>query len=315
MCGRLLRLRSDFRAPGLGRDAALPCGARSTFLSWDSLLGSPSPTCPRPSTPRRCCQRPSGKAAKPLLPVPPSWVCTTSTVFSGSRVPGLLHPGAGHGVRSVSPWHRVFHPRVASVDGTVPRNVFVPFEDFPSPIAVPHRCGRCLPAVRRPPPEGGALHSARHRCRGLAVTVLVCTPRGRFDLARCLAFAAVAPSTGVSPDGAAGPPHERRSEPWTPLLQASAPGCPDHTCRRESGTRSGRRRIDDQPARPLPPPLGCGGPPRAPPSVAGAEAPVLRREVAVTPESEDSSASNHAERKRSAHARWCLYPDHLLSQR
>lgn len=38
----------------------------------------------------------------------------------------------------------------------VPHHAFTPFEDFPPPAAVPHRCGRCLPAVHsRPCPKTG----------------------------------------------------------------------------------------------------------------------------------------------------------------
>jgi hypothetical protein len=35
--------------------------------------------------------------------------------------------------------------------GRFPTGAFVPFEGFPSSAAVPHRCGRCPRAVRRPP--------------------------------------------------------------------------------------------------------------------------------------------------------------------
>jgi hypothetical protein len=31
--------------------------------------------------------------------------------------------------------------------GTIPATRFTPFEDFPSPAAAPHHCGRCPPAV------------------------------------------------------------------------------------------------------------------------------------------------------------------------
>jgi hypothetical protein len=72
--------------------------------------------------------------------VPPSWFCTTSTVFSrtGSRA---LHLGTGRG----SPCFHLTHPVTRS--GSCVLIALTPLEEFPSPVAVPHHCGRCLLAV------------------------------------------------------------------------------------------------------------------------------------------------------------------------
>ena len=44
--------------------------------------------------------------------------------------------------------------------GRFPGGAFTPFEGFPSSAAVPHRCGRCPPAVRPPPPRVPVARSA-----------------------------------------------------------------------------------------------------------------------------------------------------------
>jgi hypothetical protein len=47
--------------------------------------------------------------------------------------------------------------------GTIPATRFTPFEDFPSPAAAPHHCGRCLPVVTVLP--GSAPGRNRLPCR------------------------------------------------------------------------------------------------------------------------------------------------------
>jgi hypothetical protein len=66
---------------------------------------------------------------------------------------GLLHPAAGPGVRRVSRCLRPGLPKVPRPVGPFPATRIVPFEGFPSTVAVPHHCGRCPPAVGRQPPR------------------------------------------------------------------------------------------------------------------------------------------------------------------
>ena len=94
--------------------------------------------------------------------------------FLHSQATGLLHPDVSHGVRCVSDL-RVPSPdsrRNASPSGRdlgdLPQQRTPPFGDFPSPIAAPHHCGRCLLAVhtqRRTlllsPSEDGMTRNAR----------------------------------------------------------------------------------------------------------------------------------------------------------
>jgi len=47
--------------------------------------------------------------------------------------------------------------------GRFPGGAFTPFEGFPSSAAVPHRCGRCPPAVRPPPPRAPVAGPAQAR--------------------------------------------------------------------------------------------------------------------------------------------------------
>jgi hypothetical protein len=91
-----------------------------------------------------------------------------------SQATGLLHPDVSHGVRCVSDL-RVPSPdsrRNASPSGRglgdLSQQRTPPFGDFPSPIAAPHHCGRCLLAVhtqRRTlllsPSEDGMTRNAR----------------------------------------------------------------------------------------------------------------------------------------------------------
>jgi hypothetical protein len=75
----------------------------------------------------------------------------------GFAPPRRFTPRESHG--SVAPRNRSKVRRVSCVPparatrrrldrtGTFPATRFTPFEDFPSPAAVPHHCGRCLPAV------------------------------------------------------------------------------------------------------------------------------------------------------------------------
>lgn len=94
--------------------------------------------------------------------------------FLHSQATGLLHPDVSHGVHCVSDL------RIPSSDsrlnaspsgrdlGDLPQQRTPPFGDFPSPIAAPHHCDRCLLVVytqRRtllfPPSEDGMKRNAR----------------------------------------------------------------------------------------------------------------------------------------------------------
>jgi hypothetical protein len=106
--------------------------------------------------------------------VPPSWFHTTSTVFSriGSRAYCIPVPDK---VRLVST------PRILVSQHTqrFPA-AHTPLEEFPSPAAVPHHCGLCLPVVDttqtmlhaavagRPPPR---LHALRRTHDGRCARV------------------------------------------------------------------------------------------------------------------------------------------------
>ena len=82
----------------------------------------------------------------------------------GFAPPRWFSPCKGHG--SVAPRNRSRVRRVSCVpscqatrrrlDGTgsIPATRFTPYEDFPSPAAVPHHCGRCLPVVTVLPGSG-----------------------------------------------------------------------------------------------------------------------------------------------------------------
>ena len=57
---------------------------------------------------------------------------------------GLLHPDVDHGVRYVS---KLLHRRKRRVPIFFPATRFIPPEEFPLLVAVPHRCGPYLLAV------------------------------------------------------------------------------------------------------------------------------------------------------------------------
>jgi len=68
--------------------------------------------------------------------------------FLRAEVAGLLHPATGQGFAAFRACRPPAPPESdAFVPGSLPATRFTPFEDFPSPAAVPHHCGRCLPAV------------------------------------------------------------------------------------------------------------------------------------------------------------------------
>jgi hypothetical protein len=114
------------------------------LLSWDSFACCPFAVWPPP--------RPLPEARAPFGPmVRPIESCSVLKVFhllgGFLRVgaAGLLHPATGCGVRCVSrcPSHLLL-AMGTNLPFPATRS---PFEEFPSPAAVPHHCGRCLLAV------------------------------------------------------------------------------------------------------------------------------------------------------------------------
>jgi hypothetical protein len=110
--------------------------------------------------------------------------------FAPRKGRGFIAPRNRSRVRRVScmpPTRAARRRRVRT--GSVPATRFTPFEDFPSPAAVPHHCGRCLPAVTvlpgagsrprsvsfadRQPAEAGGVHTV-----GPASGSPVAMPRG-----------------------------------------------------------------------------------------------------------------------------------------
>jgi hypothetical protein len=97
--------------------------------------------------------------------------------FLHIEVTGLLHPATGLGFVTFRSFPAPSRPKTPRVLEVFPVTRFTPFEDFPSPAAVPHHCGRCPPAVtvlpdsssdrsqrscRPPPAEAGGVHPYSH---------------------------------------------------------------------------------------------------------------------------------------------------------
>jgi len=94
--------------------------------------------------------RASVSRSHPRTPVPSPWFCTTSTVSSARRLRACCIPLPTLGfVTFPAVWRLLAHRRTGCWRRTThfPRRCFVPFEEFPSPTAVPRHRGRCLPAV------------------------------------------------------------------------------------------------------------------------------------------------------------------------
>ena len=87
--------------------------------------------------------------------VPSSWILTTSTVCSALGFRACCIPvrkgfaafpdASPRAVCFVDP--KILAPNSRAARHRSPHARFVPFEAFPSSAAVPHHCGRCLPAV------------------------------------------------------------------------------------------------------------------------------------------------------------------------
>jgi len=121
------------------------------------------------STPRRRCRR---RSAKPLSSSPTRSALVVSHHLDGllrAEALGLLHPRTGRGSLrfATSAPHvagRSRRPAVAISSFRATR--FTPFEEFPSPAAVPRRRGRCpLAVLDRPVATRAPKHSTRLRRR------------------------------------------------------------------------------------------------------------------------------------------------------
>jgi hypothetical protein len=81
-----------------------------------------------------------------------------------AKVTGLLHPVTSLGFAAFRACQASTTPEDdAASRVALPATRFTPFEDFPSPAAVPHHCSRCLPAVTVLP--GAGPDRGRYPCR------------------------------------------------------------------------------------------------------------------------------------------------------
>jgi len=135
--------------------------SRRSLLSWDSSVSLPSAylqaSTPRSRSPLRTSAATRRFTFHPRGFAPPRW-------FSPHWSYGSVAPRNRPRVRRVScmPPTRSVRRRLES-PGSLPATRFTPFEDFPSPAAAPHHCGRCLPAVTVLP--GAASDRSRLPCR------------------------------------------------------------------------------------------------------------------------------------------------------
>jgi len=107
----------------------------------------------RASTPGGSEELPSGRRYHPTTSCSAPVVSHHLGGLLRATAAGLLHPAAGHEVHRVSRCVRPKLPKVLRPVSPFPATRFIPFEGFPSPVAVPHHCGRCPPAVGRRPPR------------------------------------------------------------------------------------------------------------------------------------------------------------------
>jgi hypothetical protein len=142
------RIRRSRRAKGPSSHEVRPLRAPSPLHR--SRVHSPSPE-----------GRVRAGAARRRRRVPPSWSLTTSTVSSAREAAGLLHPAHGHGVHRVS--RRRMPVRRPASRTTLPAAGLAPYEEFPSPAAVPRHRGRFPLAVTRP--DGACDASQDTRCQ------------------------------------------------------------------------------------------------------------------------------------------------------
>jgi hypothetical protein len=144
--------------------------------------------------------RPLPRAEAPFGSTPPSADSRSALVvshhhdgFLRAEVTGLLHPATCQGFAAFRACRFPAPPEGGSARrSALPATRFTPFEDFPSPAAVPHHCGRCLPVVTVLP--GAVPDRGRCPCR---------SPRAEARDVHPL-FPALA-SRAILPRGAGGP--------------------------------------------------------------------------------------------------------------
>jgi len=114
-----------------------------------------------------------------------------------------------------------------------PTTRFAPFEEYPSPVAVPHHCGRCLPAVCVLPHLGRAVYSAlpQSRCSPWPPSSLRSSSEehNRYHETSCVPTGLPKQSTRCAREGSATVPDSQN--------RRSAPG-DRQTVRRRSADRS-----------------------------------------------------------------------------
>jgi hypothetical protein len=135
---------------------------RAARSSSPGIVGCPSSDVPTrvhsPRTSRSLEQPGLDRSVPTTVLVPPLWDLTTSTVSSAAWVPGLLHPGTGHGVRWVSK-ELVVPIRRWLGRGPLPlqRSTLRRFAPRRQPYPIAGVCSlpdRSCPKRRRPSPDG-----------------------------------------------------------------------------------------------------------------------------------------------------------------
>lgn len=220
------------------------------LLSWDSV----HPTTGVPGA------RPLPGTEAPFGPALPDAGSRSAFVvshhhdgFLRAEVTGLLHPATGQGFAA---FHvgRPCRPK-AGRRGTIPATRFEPFEDFPSPAAGPHHCGRCQPVVTvlpgAVPAEAGAI--ARRR-----LPKRVAYPRPLPGVPEALPRRAGSiPGDGAEPRERGRPCSEERG---APALWRAHPGKRRAVLRRAPIAGSLRRGVAGLSRRVPVPPRRSGGP-------------------------------------------------------
>lgn len=97
------------------------------------------------STPTQRLDAGFGLAVPPARHVPLSWFLTTTTVCSTHQLRTYCSSVPTRGSLRFRPLHPVTikQARWHSPKSTSPQRGFIPLDEFPSLVAVPHHCGRC----------------------------------------------------------------------------------------------------------------------------------------------------------------------------
>jgi len=128
----------------LCRNSSRPPKRSEFLLSWDSSAYRPSAVRPpmRP-LPEACA--PFGPMVQPIERVPPSGFLTPSAACSASALRVCCAPLPAMGSVAFPGARPILSVEMGTnLPFPAPR---IPYEEFPSSAAVPHRCGHCLLAV------------------------------------------------------------------------------------------------------------------------------------------------------------------------